>query len=80
MFAEHMGCNVVSAPVVGGGAGGHRALNDGHTAVRGSDNDNSAVHVSYLYKWRSAGRLVHFGHIGEEFDASQFFNCFFLGA
>ena len=56
MFAEHMGCDVVSAPVLGGGAGGHRALNDGHTAVRGSDNDNSAVHVSYMYKWRSTGR------------------------
>ena len=56
MFAEHMGCDVVSAPVLGGGAGGHRALNDGHTTVRGSDNDNSAVHVSYMYKWGSAGR------------------------
>ena len=56
MFAEHMGCDVVSAPVVGGGAGGYWAVNDGHTAVRGSDNDNSAVHVSYMYKWGSAGR------------------------
>ena len=56
MFAEHMGCDVVSASVLGGGTGGHRALNDGHTVVRGSYDDNSVVHVSYMYKWRSTGR------------------------
>ena len=56
MSAKYLGCNVVSATIVGGGPGWYWLWLLDHSPVHGSDDNHLSLHVCHLYEWRSERR------------------------